>query len=74
MYLTYIVCLVAKLYLTLLQPQGLSPARLLCPRDFPGRNEYGAGSCFLLQYFTPVAHVSWDAKFHKYPLRIGIYS
>ena len=30
-------CLVAKSCLTLLQPHGLQPARLLCPWDFPGK-------------------------------------
>ena len=28
-------CLVTKSYLTLLQPHGLQPARLLCAWDFP---------------------------------------
>ena len=34
-----IICsyLVSKLFPTLLQPHGLLPARLLCPRDFPGK-------------------------------------
>ena len=31
-----------------LQPRGLSPSRLLCPWDFPGKNT-GAGCHFLLQ-------------------------
>ena len=31
-----------------LRPHGLRPARLLCPRDFPGKNT-GVGCCFLLQ-------------------------
>ena len=31
-------CLVSKLCPTPLQPQGLEPARLLCPWDFPGKN------------------------------------
>ena len=31
-----------------LQPFGLQPARLLCPRDFPGKNT-GVGCYFLLQ-------------------------
>ena len=35
-------CLVAKSYLTLLQPHGLLPTRLLCPWDFLGMNS-GAG-------------------------------
>ena len=31
-------CLVAKSCLTLLQPHGSQPTRLLCPWDFPGKN------------------------------------
>ena len=31
-------CLVGKLCSTLLWSHGLQPARLLCPRDFPGKN------------------------------------
>ena len=31
-------CLVTKLCLTLLQPHGLQPARLVCPWNFPGKN------------------------------------
>ena len=31
-----------------LRPHGPSPARLLCPWDFPGKNT-GVGCCFLLQ-------------------------
>ena len=41
-------CLVAKLYLTLLQSHRLQPARLLCPWDFPGKN-IGVGCHFLFQ-------------------------
>ena len=41
-------CLVAKSCLTLLQPQGLYPTRLLCLWDFPGKNT-GVGCHFLLQ-------------------------
>ena len=40
-------CLVAKSCLTLLQPHGLWPARLLWPRDFSGKNT-GVGCHFLL--------------------------
>ena len=43
----YCYCLVTKLCPTLLQPHGLSPARLLCPWDFPGKNT-GVGYHFLL--------------------------
>ena len=35
-----------------LQPHGLSPARLLCPWDFPGKNT-GVGCYFLLQGIFP---------------------
>ena len=41
-------CLVAQSYLTLLQPHQLLPTRLLCSRDFLGKNT-GVGHCFLLQ-------------------------
>ena len=37
-YCWYCCCLVTKLCLTLLWPQGLQPTRLLCPWDFPGKN------------------------------------
>ena len=35
-----------------LQPDGLYPAKLLCPWDFPGKNT-GVGSYFLLQGIFP---------------------
>ena len=38
--------------LTLLQPHGLQPARLLCPWDFPGKNT-GVGCHFLLWEVFP---------------------
>ena len=38
--------------LTLLWPHGLCPARLLCPRDFSGKNT-GVGCHFLLQGIFP---------------------
>ena len=41
-------CWVAKSCLTLLQPHGLQPTRLLHPWDFPGKNT-GVGCHFLLQ-------------------------
>ena len=40
-------CLVAKSYLTFLQPHGLYPTRLLCPWDFPSKNT-GMDCHFLL--------------------------
>ena len=43
----YCCYLVTTLCLTLLQPQGLHPTKLLCPRDFPGKNT-GVGCHFLL--------------------------
>ena len=50
-------CLVAKLCLTLLQPHGLQLARLLCPRDFPGKNT-GVDCHFLLQGNFPTPGVN----------------
>ena len=41
-----------KACLTLLQPCGLKPARVLCPWDFPGKNA-GLGCHFLLQGIFP---------------------
>ena len=49
--LLYPCVLVAQLCPTL-QPQGLSPARLLCPWDFPGKNT-GVGCHSLLQGIFP---------------------
>ena len=48
----YCCCLVAKLCLTLLQPHGLRPARLLCPRYSPWKNA-GLGCHLLLQEIFP---------------------
>ena len=48
-----VVAVVAKSCLTLLQPHGLKPTRLLCPGDFPGKNT-GVGCHFLLQRVFPV--------------------
>ena len=39
---------VASVVSNSLQPYGLQPARLLCPRNFPGKNS-GVGCHFLLQ-------------------------
>ena len=47
-FLKYWCRLVAKLYPTLLWPYGLWPARLLCPRDSPGKST-GMDCHFLLQ-------------------------
>ena len=47
-----VYCLVPKSCLTLLQPNGLQPARLLCPCDSPGKNT-GVGCPFLLQGIFP---------------------
>ena len=41
-------CLVAKLCLTVCDPQGQEPTRFLCPWDFPGKNT-GVSCQFLLQ-------------------------
>ena len=43
---------VTELCLTLLQPYGLQPVRLLCPWDCPGKNT-GEGCHFLLQGIFP---------------------
>ena len=45
-------CLITKSCLTLLQPCGLWPARLLCPWDFPGKNT-GLGCYFFIQGIFP---------------------
>ena len=45
-------CLVAKSCLTFWQPQGLYPARLLCPWDFPSKTTR-VGCYFLLQGIFP---------------------
>ena len=47
-----LVCLCAKSCPTLLQPQGLKPARFLCPWDLPGKNT-GVSCHFLLQGSFP---------------------
>ena len=44
--------LVAQSYPILCDPHGLQPTRLLCPRDFPGKNT-GLGSHSLLQEIFP---------------------
>jgi len=44
----HLCCLFTKSRPTLLQPHGLWPTRLLCPRDFPG-NDPGAHCNFLIQ-------------------------
>ena len=46
------VLLHAQSCLTLLRPHGLQPARLLCPRDFPGTN-IGVGCHFPRQGIFP---------------------
>ena len=46
--LFFVCCLVTKPCLTLLQPRGLYPSKLLCPWDFPRKN-IGVGCHFLLQ-------------------------
>ena len=45
-------CLVTKSCLALLQPHEILPARLLCPRDFPGRHT-GVGCHSLPQGIFP---------------------
>ena len=51
-YSLYCCCLVVKSCLTLLWPHALQPARLLRPRDFPGKNT-GIGCHVLLQGVFP---------------------
>ena len=41
-------CLVAKSYLTIVQPHGLQPTSLFCPQDFPGKKT-GVGCHFPLE-------------------------
>ena len=50
-------CFAAKSCLTLLQPHGLQPARLLCPWDFPSQNT-GVGCHFLLQGIFPTQRLN----------------
>ena len=50
-------CLVAKSCSPLLRPHGLSPARLLCPWDFPGKNTR-VGYHFLLQGIFPTQRLN----------------
>ena len=46
-------CLVTKLCLTLLQPHGLQPTRLLCPWDFPCKNMEWVAISFSRGSFWP---------------------
>ena len=46
-------CLVTKFCPNILQTRGLEPARLLCPRGFPGKNT-GVGCLFPLQEIFPI--------------------
>ena len=81
-YVTHIhCCLVSKLCLTLLQPQGLYSARLLCPWDFPGKNT-GVGchsllqEIFLPQGWDPVSPALRVILCHRapYPLVLRFFS
>ena len=64
------VCSVTQLCLTLLQPHGLQPARLLCSWDSPGKNT-GVDCHFLLQGIFPTLGLNscllrllhWQADF-----------
>ena len=47
LYIKLLLCLVGKWSLTLLQPHGLQPTRLLCSWDFPGKNTRVGGHFFL---------------------------
>ena len=50
------LCVPAQSRPTLLWPHGLSPARLLCPWNFPGKNT-GVHCCFLLQGIFPASWI-----------------
>ena len=78
-YLSFNLCSVAQLYLTL-RPHGPEPIRLLCLCDFPGKNTR-VGCHFLLQGISPTQEIepalaggflttsaTWDAH-----LRLLIY-
>ena len=54
---SFSLSLVAKSYLTLLQPHGLYLASLLCPWDSPGNNT-GVGWHFLLQGIFPTQELN----------------
>ena len=45
---SFLTCMHAQSCPTLCDPDGLQPAKLLCPWDFPGKNS-GAGCHFLFQ-------------------------
>ena len=67
-------CSVTQSWLTLCDPCGLWPARLLCPWDFPGQNT-GVGCHFLLQGIFPTKGLNlrllpWQVG--PLPLRQGI--
>ena len=53
-------CVVSKSCLTLFRPHGLYPARLLCPRDFTGKNT-GVGCHFLLRGIF----LTWGLKLRR---------
>ena len=56
------VCLATQLCSTLLRPQGLQPARLLCPWDFPGKNT-GVGCHVLFQGTFQTQGRNWSLAF-----------
>ena len=51
-----VLCSVASVVSDSLRPQGLQPARPLCPWDFPGKNT-GVGYHFLLEGIFPISTV-----------------
>ena len=58
-------------FVQLLQTHGLSPARLLCPWDFSGKNT-GVGCHFLLQGIFPTQESNWGllhCRWFLYQLR-----
>ena len=77
---------VTQSWLTLCDPCGLWPARLLCPWDFPGQNT-GVGCHFLLQRIflaqgsnpglphsrQTIYHLSYQGRPVSFPLTIDVY-
>ena len=67
-------CLVIQLCLTLLRPQGLQPARLLCPWDLPGKNT-GVVAIFFSTGFSCVSCIGRRILYHwaTWETHNGIY-
>ena len=65
------LCLVTKLRLTLLTPQGLQSARLLCPWGFSGKN-IGVGCLFFFFFFFLRKAIA--IQIPKYPIKKIIHT